>query len=617
MADVAWVPGAMAPSMSGGVVILMAQTVARRAVAAEVWGRYENDDLMVIDEAHHAVAPGWEQAIHLWPGPVVGMTATPWRLSKKEGFEHLFGSLLCGLQTKELQALEPMPALCRSQVIAPVVESRILGGAVAYTGDYTEAGIAEANRERPDVMTAGAFEFWRKHASGRQTLVYAVSVEHAGNLAAVFRDAGVTVGVLLGEGSQKKAERDVVVDGFRNGKLQVLINVMVATEGFDLPSASCIVMCRPTLSLALYLQMVGRGLRPKPADSLYADCLILDLAANVVEHGLPEAARDWSLSPRGKPGEDGVAPVTICQSCGTALAAGIRSCSFCGVFFGKVCNRCGVWRAFDCWSNESHCSERHDPVCDLCHSDAHIQAHLPVLSDLGFLAEQVIGPSLSDVERHEPLAVLFRELLAEARQAAEEAAAARIDELRADVEWRELVLDDDAELEAMFDRHVAGLPEADRPGSRVESSKRYVEWESGERAALVSRRRELADLQDDGVDGRAVFREVESKVTGLLRKLAVSEGMIPDGALPASGGLGERTRPERGTVKESAVYWLSYVAEVRDGKTVGLPLADVVEKVRAENPGRVANPGVISSHASRIRGGFASHKDGKLPDLRG
>ena len=290
MSDVNWTPGTDAPAMSSGAVILMAQTVGRRIAKREIWNGYSADDLMVIDEAHHAAAKGWERAMQQWPGRIVGMTATPWRLSKKEGFDHLFGELLCGLQVADLQAAD---WLCDAQTLLPPPEQRIIGGVVDLTGDYTESGIELANQARPNVMTAGVLEFWQKHAGDRPTIAYAVSVDHAHNLTAVFNDADIPAAVILGDSNRE--ERDKAIAGFRDGAIKVLVNVIVATEGFDLPDASCIVIARPTMSLALYLQMVGRGLRPKDG----GNCLILDLAANSVTHGLPEECRGWSLEPRG------------------------------------------------------------------------------------------------------------------------------------------------------------------------------------------------------------------------------------------------------------------------------------------------------------------------------
>ena len=105
--------------------------------------------------------------------------------------------------------------------------------------------------------------FWQKHCENRQTVVYAVSVRHAQNLVAMFSDAGVPTGVLLGD--TPTAERSRLLHAFQDGTIKALVNVAVATEGFDLPDAACVMLTRPTMSLSLYLQMVGRGLRPKQA----------------------------------------------------------------------------------------------------------------------------------------------------------------------------------------------------------------------------------------------------------------------------------------------------------------------------------------------------------------
>ena len=283
--NVNWTPGEDAPAMAGGVVILMAQTVGRRITrqeARQVWNRYTPEDILVIDEAHHtgddpdrSATNGWVRAMHQWPGPVVGMTATPWRLLEKERFDHLYDQLICGPQTADLQAIN---SLCQAQVFIPLEEEQRIasGNELDLGGDYAIGGIERANRDRPDIMTAGALAFWQKHADGRPTIAYAVSVDHAHNLAAVFNGAGTPSAVILGD--TKREERDRAIDGFRDGSIKVLVNVIVATEGFDLPDASCIIIARPTMSLALYLQMVGRGLRPKPDGG---DCLILDFGGQL------------------------------------------------------------------------------------------------------------------------------------------------------------------------------------------------------------------------------------------------------------------------------------------------------------------------------------------------
>ncbi len=534
IANVHWTPGEDAPAMAGGAVILMAQTVGLRTARREVWNRYDANDLLVVDEAHHAAAAGWERAMKQWPGPIVGMTATPWRLSKKEGFERLFNDLLCGPQTADLQALE-QPALCRAQVVIPPAEQRIAGGAVAGTGDYTEAGIEQANRDRPDIMTAGALAFWQKHAvdslnNQRPTIAYAVSVDHAHNLAAVFNEAGIPAAVIIG--NTKREERDRAISGFRDGSIKVLVNVIVATEGFDLPDASCIIIARPTMSLALYLQMVGRGLRPKPGGG---DCLMLDLAANSVTHGLPEDYREWSLEPLGAQ-KAGEAPVVVCPECGAVSHASSHNCRGCGFSFGKDCERCGRWRSYRSrWLYETHCGNAHQQVCDLCHIDAHIQAHLPVAPPLDALVashdmeDEMTFPS--DVEIDDDLAnrlsAILRELLEAERESIAGAGDERSKELNQLIEWRELVLADDDELDVMFEGYIASLPEGEQPETRVQKRRMFGEWEGNLRSEFAGWQDELTELEDQAVDKQAVFNSARSKVAYLLRRAAESAELLP------------------------------------------------------------------------------------------
>ena len=364
----------LAPSISGGVVVLMAQTVSRRNKRFEgLWDEYRPEDLLIIDEAHHATAPGWERAIHQWPGPVIGLTATPWRLEKNLGFNHLFDHLILGPQISELQA---KGYLAYAQVLRPDDDDLIFVGVSPPNGDYREEEIEKLNKTRR-VWTGGTLEYWKKHAEGRQTIVYAVSVGHAKNLAEVFDNAGVPAGVILGANDQKGQERDRNIRQFREEELKVLVNVAVATEGFDLPEVSCIVLARPTMSLALYLQMVGRGLRRKDDGADHTDCLILDLAGNDKRHRFPDQEREWSLDPRGWQGEGNPPPKVRCPDCERISHAASHICQYCGSPFGKACQRCSKWQAWKDWRAEIYCGDDHELVCDRCHPDAHIVPNLP------------------------------------------------------------------------------------------------------------------------------------------------------------------------------------------------------------------------------------------------
>ncbi len=574
--DVNWIPGADAPAMSGGAVILMAQTVSRRTARREIWNRYNSSDLLVIDEAHHAAADGWTRAIRQWPGPIVGMTATPWRLSEVEGFSHLFDELCCGPQVADLQALG---SLCDAQVLMPPPEQRISGGAVDRTGDFTEAGIEQANRDRAGIMTAGALEFWQKRANGRPTIAYAVSVSHAHNLASVFNEAGIPSAVILGDTGRE--ERDAAIAGFRDGSIKTLVNVAVATEGFDLPDASCIIIARPTMSLALYLQMAGRGLRPKDDGG---NCLILDLAANSVTHGLPEEYREWSLQPRGKRSE-GDAPVVWCPTagCGTAAAASSHRCPACGHEFGKPCARCGRWRPWPRWQHETHCNNAHQLVCDLCHIDAHIQAHLPVAPPLDELLgqydpeDEMTTPSDgdSDVEIDDELAgrlsELFSELLEAERRSVAGADDERRRELRLYIEMRQAELGDDHELSTLFDKYIAGLPETERPENRVQEGRMIADWEGILRSELAGWQSELAELENRPVDKPAIFNSARNKAFHLLQRTAQAADLLPaagPGFPPAQTyGLpsSERNTPQNAIESTASEPRRFYIESRRDG----------------------------------------------------
>ena len=574
----AWRPGDDAPFISNGVVILMAQTVGRRTNRMQIWDKYDNADLLVIDEAHHATAEGWERAINQWPGQVMGLTATPWRLSKAEGYDHLFKKLLHGPQVSELQ---DGGWLCRARVLMPKPEEVIRGGAINAIGEYYESGIEQANRERPDVLTAGALRFWRFHAAERQTIIYAISQDHARNLTAVFKEAGIPAAEMLSDTPHQ--ERTAAIESFGNGTLRVLVNVAVATEGFDLPDASCVVITRPTMSLALYLQMVGRGLRPKANGG---GCLILDLAGNAETHGLPEENREWTLSPRGSE-PSGDAPVIRCEKCDAVSPAASHRCGFCQMPFGKDCLRCGMWRAWERWHYENHCGEMHEPVCDLCHRDAHIKAHLPVTDEL---------LRLTDMDTD--LDAVLQNLLEEERQRAGSTEEEQKRELRSRISDRESELSNNDKLDAAFDQYITSLPSDERPGNLRQTSRLWHKWESGLNQELSDWKAELEKLEAKVPDRRVIYNNARERVLRALDDQAVQAGLLP------------RTTARRATPTQRTIAQNPNPAPVDLAGWVSL--TDVVEWFEKKpnrsppvKPQRIRNPKgneiSVSSWASLLR----------------
>lgn len=243
------------------VAVGTVQTYARRP--GEGW------DLIVVDEAHHAPADTYARVLAENPqARVLGFTATPFRLDGL-GLGELFEALVQGPTVAELQALGYLvPA---RYLVAE--RSWDLQGVRVVSGDYDP----KALEERAVLLEADVVEAYLRHARGRRALVYAVSRRHAQDLARRFREAGAAV--LYLDGDTPEAERDRGVSAFREGRVEVLVNVQLFTEGLDVPEVGAVVIARPTRSLALYLQMVGRALRPAPGKE---EALVLDATGAVV-----------------------------------------------------------------------------------------------------------------------------------------------------------------------------------------------------------------------------------------------------------------------------------------------------------------------------------------------
>ena len=526
-----------APYLFNGATILMAQTVGRRINKKHIWGSYNNNDLLVVDEAHHAAAAGYELSIEQWPGQVIGLTATPWRLSEKEGFNGLFKELICGPQIHELQAAKH---LCQAPLLTPPPDDRIIPGNEMVSGEYTLSGIEEANSH--EIMTVRAVDFWMRKAADRQTIVYAVSQDHARRLTEEFNRAGISADIMLSDTSDN--DRCQAINGFVNGDIQVLVNMSIVTEGFDLPgdSCKCVVITRPTKSLALYLQMVGRGLRPKKDGG---DCLIIDLAGNSEIHGRPEDNRQWSLLPRGN-SASGETPVVRCEKCDGYSPAGSQTCAHCSEPFGKGCPRCGQWRAWQRWGYETHCGELHELVCDLCHYDAHTQAQLPVTDELRRLTEMDLDAAL-------------RNLLEEERQRASGADEERKSELRSLISNRASELDNNDLLDKAFKEHLSTLPPEEQPQLNwPQMVQLYNDWKYSRKQGLAGWKAELDKLESKVPNGRLIYNNARERLLQALEAQALQAGLLPQTAprreVSAPKPIAETSSPTPGDINE----WVTF-----------------------------------------------------------
>ena len=239
--------------------------------------------LVVIDEAHHATSNSYRRVINGLPDAhVLGVTATPTRLDGS-GLDDIFTELLCG---PSAQSLINSGYLVAADYCTPDVLMSTDVGSVA--GEFNQGQLAKSNNVVQ--LSGNVVESYKRFAPGKKAIAFALNIEHSKSIAERFSSQGIAAAHLDGDSSDK--ERMCQIERFRTGELSVLSNVGLFTEGFDLPSVEAVIMARPTQSLTLYLQMLGRSLRPSAGKD---KATIIDHAGNVTRHGFVTQNRMWSL----------------------------------------------------------------------------------------------------------------------------------------------------------------------------------------------------------------------------------------------------------------------------------------------------------------------------------
>jgi superfamily II DNA or RNA helicase len=239
--------------------------------------------LVICDEAHLSTAKTWSKILEAFPtSKILGCTATPFRLSGKP-LAATYDATVIVARPAELREQGHLCDYVGFSYLAPD-----LSEVKTTAGDYDEKQ-SEAAMRQPSIV-ANIVSEWTKHARELSTIVFAVTVEHSKELCAEFRTAGVTAEHL--DGTTSLEARKAILKRLETGATRVLCNVGVAIEGLDVPRVKCIVLARPTKSLARYLQMVGRGRRPWGGLKLR----IHDHAFLLSQHGMPDDERDYSLN---------------------------------------------------------------------------------------------------------------------------------------------------------------------------------------------------------------------------------------------------------------------------------------------------------------------------------
>lgn len=304
------------------VQIASVDTLRARAISSKRM-KLPEADIIIIDECHRTLSNTYRKIIKEYEGKVVlGLTATPCR-GDGLGLGHVYQDMVCAPTIKNLTE---NGHLVPTKYFAPTIPD--LQGIKMIAGDYNKKQLA-SKMDTPklvgDVVTN-----WLTIANGKTTVIFASSVQHSINLMESFNKIGISAAHI--DGTTPIEERDFTLKQLEDGEITVLCNCLVLTEGWDCPSAEVCVLARPTKSLGLYLQMVGRVLRPmKGKDS----ATIIDHSGAVYEHGFIDDEFEWDLDPSKKIQEKKkretkreTHPIT-CEKCFTVYS-GTKECPSCG-----------------------------------------------------------------------------------------------------------------------------------------------------------------------------------------------------------------------------------------------------------------------------------------------
>ena len=306
--------------------IMMVQTAARRL------DKLHKPALIITDENHHSKAATYRKVYDAFPDAYrVGVTATPVRLDGS-GLIDVNDSLVVGVSAKwliEQHCLSPYDYYAPSLVD--------LAGIKIRKGDYDISSVENLMLRK--AVFGDVIRYYKELAGGRQAICYCTSVRHSMETALQFNLAGIEAAHI--DGSTPKAERERIIAQFRSGAIDILCNVDLISEGFDVPDCECSILLRPTQSLTLYIQQSMRCMRYRKGKR----AVIIDHVGNYARFGMPDADRTWTLEGKKKDKRD-IAPedevkIRECPECfGVFSPKGadgepIQICPYCGYEFPK------------------------------------------------------------------------------------------------------------------------------------------------------------------------------------------------------------------------------------------------------------------------------------------
>lgn len=253
----------------------MVQTLTRRVDKLPI------PDVILVDEAHHALAKSYQRILNRFPKAIVLLfTATPHRTGRTQ-LDQIADDIIVG---QSIHELTDKGFLAPFRYFQPPgdFDSKLLKR--GSTGDFTNDSMQQAMNTK---IFGHIVKQYKRIAPGMQAVVYTYSIDSAIKIAAEFNSEGISAVEV--DGTTSKEKRDLAVRKFREQEIKILVNVNLFTEGVDLPNVDCVIMARPTASLALYLQFSMRCLNPRPGKT----AIIIDHANNFKSFGYPDDDRDW------------------------------------------------------------------------------------------------------------------------------------------------------------------------------------------------------------------------------------------------------------------------------------------------------------------------------------
>ena len=255
-----------------------------------------NVSFVIIDEAHHSMANSYKSLWNMFPNAKrLGVTATPWRMNHS-GFTDLYDRLILSKPVQEFFAegwLAPYDYYSISENDA-LKTSIDLISEYDIEGDYKVSALEEVVDTAK--IRARLLQSYQTYVFGKKGIIYSISRAHSNHICSEYRKAGINIVQIDSETSRDT--RRLYVKRFKEGSIDIIVNVDIFSEGFDCPDIEFIQLARPTKSLVKYLQQVGRGLRPTHGKNR---CIILDNVGLHLEFGLPDTDRDWKTDFEGDP----------------------------------------------------------------------------------------------------------------------------------------------------------------------------------------------------------------------------------------------------------------------------------------------------------------------------